>query len=143
MKSRQSFRSLAAVVFWVGVGIGMISGCSRADEARSKYQGWDQAEGRVLELKALTEETPSVANTFDYQALVQFEYKGEKRKLSQRLTEHKANLLSVGQDVAVHVNPGDLTKSEIELPVPYPDKSGMNWRRMPRNLTTAPATEIK
>ena len=139
MKSRLSFRSLAAVVLMVGV----ISGCSRADESKSKYQGWGLAEGRVLELKALTEETPSVANTFDYQALVQFEYKGEKRKLSQRRSERKANLLTVGQDVSVHVNPGDLNKSEIELPVPYPDKSGMNWRRMPRNLTTAPVTEVK
>ncbi|MEZ4537922.1 MAG: hypothetical protein R3D26_23435 [Cyanobacteriota/Melainabacteria group bacterium] len=41
---------------------------------------------------------------------------GEKCKLRQRLSERKANLLTVGQDVAVHVNPDELSKSEIELP---------------------------
>lgn len=116
-----------------------VFGCAKSDP----HAGWGSGEGRIVALDALTDQTPSVPNTYDYNARFVFNFKGEKQEAVQRLSERKANLLTVGQDVEIHINPKDPGKSEIELPVPYPDKSGMNWRRMPRNLITKPSVEVK
>lgn len=132
-------RDLTVSIICGAIVLGVF-GCSKKADP---HASWDKTEGRIVALEQLTDETPAVPNTFDYNARVLFKYKGEKQEAVQRLSERKANLLAVGQDVKVFVNPDDVSKSEIELPVPYPDKSGMNWRRMPRNLITKPSVEVK
>lgn len=121
------------------ISLVLLLGCSRVDP----HKNWPSCEGKVIALRQLTDEKPSVPNTFDYESEVVFEYQGKSHKLLQRISESKASLLSIGQTLPVRVNPQAMEKSEMEIPVPYPDKSGMNWRRMPKNLTTKPVVEVK
>lgn len=104
----------------------------------NRHEGWGQTTGEIIDIKAKEEKASKINTTCKY--TVNFKYKVEGKSYSgkQVVEEAHAELIHPGQTLTVYVNPNDKGKSELNLPVPYPDKSGMNWRRMPKSLITKP-----
>lgn len=113
--------------------IPMLVGCSN----HSKNQNWPESTGTIDRIEAVDGDNSSNPTSPKYKISFSFNYKNKTYKMYQTITQGQANLITEGQTLKVKVNPNDKKASSIVLPVPYPDKSGMNWRRMPKSLTTS------